>query len=128
MSAFNSRRRTVLRGAGATIAAGTLGAVPAFANAKEIRIGYVSPQTGPLAAFGEADKWVLAGLQDKFKAGVQVAGKTVPVKVIMKDSQSSPNRAGEVANDLILKSWGLSISTLNERRARAGSARRQPYC
>jgi branched-chain amino acid transport system substrate-binding protein len=103
MNSFNSSRRKVLQGAGAAVALGAIGQIPAFAQGKEIRIGYVSPQTGPLAAFGEADKWVLAGLQDKFKAGISVGGKTVPVKVILKDSQSSPNRAGEVANDLILK-------------------------
>jgi len=27
--------------------------------ADTIKIGYVSPQTGPLAPFGEADKWVI---------------------------------------------------------------------
>jgi branched-chain amino acid transport system substrate-binding protein len=103
MNSFSQSRRKILQGAGATVALGAIGAIPAFAQAKEIRIGYVSPQTGPLAAFGEADKWVIAGLQDKLKAGIAVAGKTVPVRVILKDSQSSPNRAGEVANDLILK-------------------------
>lgn len=103
MSEFDFRRRTLLKGTGAAIAAGTLGAFPAFAQSREIKIGYVSPQTGPLSAFGEADKWVIASLQDKFKAGIDAAGKKLPVRVILKDSQSSSNRAGEVANDLILK-------------------------
>jgi branched-chain amino acid transport system substrate-binding protein len=100
MDKFILTRRRLLQGAGAAIA---VSALPVLAQSKEIRIGYVSPQTGPLAAFGEADKWVISSLQDKFKAGIEVAGKTVPVRVILKDSQSSPNRAGEVANDLILK-------------------------
>jgi branched-chain amino acid transport system substrate-binding protein len=103
MNSIDHKRRRVLRAAGTAVALGALVQRPAFAQAKEIRIGYVSPQTGPLAAFGEADKWVIAGLQAKLKAGVAVAGKTLPVKLIVKDSQSSPNRAGEVANDLILK-------------------------
>lgn len=103
MNKFDFRRRTLLKGTGAAIAASTIGTLPAFAESKEIKIGYVSPQTGPLAAFGEADKWVVASLQDRFKAGIDVAGKKLPSRVILKDSQSSPNRAGEVANDLILK-------------------------
>jgi branched-chain amino acid transport system substrate-binding protein len=103
MNQIDQKRRRALQAAGTAVALGALAQKPAFAQAKEIRIGYVSPQTGPLAAFGEADKWVIAGLQARFKAGVVIAGKTVQLKLIVKDSQSSPNRAGEVANDLILK-------------------------
>ena len=32
---------------------------PAQAANKTIKIGFVSPQTGPLAGFGEADKYVI---------------------------------------------------------------------
>ncbi len=100
---FNPARRSLILSASATAALGALGATPAFAKSKEIKIGYVSPQTGPLAPFGESDKWVIASLQEMFKAGIEVGGKKLPVKVLLKDSQSSPNRAGEVANDLILR-------------------------
>jgi branched-chain amino acid transport system substrate-binding protein len=98
-------RRRVLK---ALAAAGALGLAgrgrPAFAQAgRPIKIGYVSPQTGPLAAFGEADKFVLAGIQQVAKSGVAIAGKTHPLDIVVKDSQSNPNRAGEVAADLILK-------------------------
>ncbi|WP_395407092.1 ABC transporter substrate-binding protein [Pseudoduganella sp. UC29_106] len=103
MKGFNQRRRRVLQSAGVAAMLNAVGMKSAFASAKEVRIGFVSPQTGSLAAFGEADKWVIAGLQSKFQAGIQVGGKVLPVKVIVKDSQSSPNRAGEVASDLILK-------------------------
>jgi len=71
--------------------------------AESIKLGYVSPLTGPLAPFGEADKWVIDQLKDVFRNGIVVAGRKHPVEILLKDSQSSPNRAGEVANDLILK-------------------------
>jgi branched-chain amino acid transport system substrate-binding protein len=74
----------------------------AFA-ADTIKIGYVSPQTGPLAPFGEADKWVIEQMKAAFKDGLSVGGKKYAVEIILKDSQSNPNRAGEVASDLILK-------------------------
>ena len=74
----------------------------AFA-ADTIKIGYVSPQTGPLAPFGEADKWVIEQMKAAFKDGVMVGGKKYAVEILLKDSQSNPNRAGEVASDLILK-------------------------
>ncbi|REV34145.1 ABC transporter substrate-binding protein, partial [Mycobacterium tuberculosis] len=38
-----------------------------------------------------------------FKDGITVGGKKYAVQIVLKDSQSNPNRAGEVANDLILK-------------------------
>lgn len=103
MKKFSPVRRSVILAAGTTAALGAAGISPAFAKSKEIKIGYVSPQTGPLAPFGESDKWVIAGLLDMFKSGIEVGGKKLPVHVLLKDSQSSPNRAGEVANDLILR-------------------------
>jgi branched-chain amino acid transport system substrate-binding protein len=87
--------------AAAGLAAG--GAAPLALAADTLKIGYVSPQTGPLAPFGEADKWVIDQMKTAFKGGLTVAGKTYDVQILLKDSQSTPNRAGEVANDLILK-------------------------
>jgi branched-chain amino acid transport system substrate-binding protein len=99
---FDGGRRGVIK---AGSAAAILAALPKFAHAQgaTIKIGYVSPQTGPLAPFGEADKWVIDQMQAAFKAGVTVGGKKSAIQILLKDSQSNPNRAGEVANDLILK-------------------------
>ena len=78
-------------------------ATPLVWAADVVKIGYVSPQTGPLAPFGEADKWVIDQMKTAFKGGITIGGKKHEVQIILKDSQSNPNRAGEVANDLILK-------------------------
>ena len=94
-------RRTFVQGTAAAAAAGAL-PLSAFA-ADTLKIGYVSPQTGPLAPFGEADKWVIDQMKAAFKDGLTVGGKKYAVQIVLKDSQSNPNRAGEVANDLILK-------------------------
>ncbi len=87
-----------------TTAAGvaTTATSAAGASGREIKIGYVSPQSGPLAGFGEADGYILDGVNKAFAGGINIAGKTHPVKVIVKDSQSDPNRAAQVAGDLIL--------------------------
>ena len=95
---FNRRQFTQ---AGAALMAA--GASPLVLAADTLKIGYVSPQTGPLAPFGEADKWVIEQMKTAFKDGITVGGKTYAVQIVLKDSQSNPNRAGEVANDLILK-------------------------
>jgi len=101
-SSYDRARRIVIKAGGA---AAILAALPRFALAQgaTIKIGYVSPQTGPLAPFGEADKWVIDRMQAVFKSGIAVGGKKAAIQILLKDSQSNPNRAGEVANDLILK-------------------------
>lgn len=87
-------RRTLLKtGAAATA---TL-AMPALAQGRAIRIGYVSPQSGPLSAFSEADAYMI----DQF---VKTAAKQgLNVEVAVKDSQSNPNHAAEVARELIVR-------------------------
>ncbi|CAM3657318.1 ABC transporter substrate-binding protein [Polaromonas hydrogenivorans] len=83
--------------------AAAAGATPLAWAADTVKIGYVSPQTGPLAPFGEADKWVIEQMKTAFKDGIVIGGKKHVVQIVLKDSQSNPNRAGDVANDLILK-------------------------
>jgi len=102
MHTLQGDRRSLLKAGGAALA---LASLPKFALAQgsTITIGYVSPQTGPLAPFGEADKFVIDQMQTAFKGGLPVGGKKMAVRILLKDSQSNPNRAGEVANDLILK-------------------------
>ena len=98
-----TRRRFVqVTGAAAGVAAASsLLPMPAIAAERPIKIGYVSPQTGPLAPFGEADNFVLASMRQVLKGGIKVGGKTHPVEIVVKDSQSNPNRAADVANSLI---------------------------
>ena len=101
---FCVSRRAVLKtsmATGAALAAGSVFAPPVHA-AKSFRIGYVSPQTGPLAAFGEADSFVISNCLETVKGGVNVGAATLPVEVAVKDSQSNPNRAAEVAKELIV--------------------------
>jgi branched-chain amino acid transport system substrate-binding protein len=101
-----TRRRALQLGAGAVAAGSAVSATRLFANAqspREIVIGYVSPQTGPLAPFGEADTFVLSVIRKHLAGGLSVGGAKHPVRIVVKDSQSSSNRAGEVASDLILK-------------------------
>lgn len=69
---------------------------------RTIKIGYVSPQTGPLAAFGEADGFVLETIQEFIGDGIEINGTVYPIEIIVQDTQSDPNRAAEVAADLIL--------------------------
>ncbi|MDD9857858.1 MAG: ABC transporter substrate-binding protein [Gammaproteobacteria bacterium] len=90
-------RRELLKNAAATsvgLGAGLLGA-PAIATGAKIKLGYVSPQSGPLAAFSEADDYILKTFAES------EAGRHFEVAV--KDSQSNPNRAAAVARELIVE-------------------------
>ena len=91
-------RRRLLKTAAATgLVTGASGlAMPAIAQGRAIRIGYVTPQTGPLAGFAEADSFTI----DMFNR--VMAERGVDVEVIVKDSQSNPNRAASVAQELII--------------------------
>jgi branched-chain amino acid transport system substrate-binding protein len=74
----------------------------AGATGRTIKVGFVSPLTGPLAAFGEADTFCLDQWKASVKDGLKCGdGQVHPVEIIMKDSQSDSNRAATVAGDLI---------------------------
>jgi branched-chain amino acid transport system substrate-binding protein len=67
-----------------------------------VKIGYITPITGPLAAFGEGDQYVVDQMTAWFKDHpIQAGGKSYGVDIVMKDSQSDPKRAGELAAELI---------------------------
>ncbi len=103
MKLKTTSRRTFLLGASAALATpAILKSSRAYAATPTLRIGHVSPRTGPLAGFAEADDYVLAGIEKAFAGGIENNGKSWNVEIISKDSQSNPNRAAEVAADLIL--------------------------
>ena len=93
------RRRFVIGTAGAALTLAPLRRVRAAG--KTIRIGYVSPQTGPLAPFGEADTYTLHSLKAMLQGGIATPAGKRPVEIILRDSQSNPSRAADVAADLI---------------------------
>jgi branched-chain amino acid transport system substrate-binding protein len=89
-----TRRKLLKTGtaAGLALSAGGL-AAPALASGAKIKMGYVSPQSGPLAAFSEADSFIINNF---------LASSGDDFEVIVKDSQSNPNRAAEVAKELVI--------------------------
>jgi branched-chain amino acid transport system substrate-binding protein len=76
-------RRQFTQGATALAAAS---AWPLARAADTVKIGYVSPQTGPLAPFGEADRWVIDQMKAAFKDGLAIGGKKHDEQIILKAS------------------------------------------
>jgi branched-chain amino acid transport system substrate-binding protein len=83
--------------------AATAIARPAFAVPETIKIGLVAPQTGPLALFNEEMAYALDHGRKALNNSIKINGAVHPLEFVVKDSQSNPNRAAEVTQDLILK-------------------------
>jgi branched-chain amino acid transport system substrate-binding protein len=109
-------RRSLLKGVGAgALAVGAGGLLAACGSGIKgtggssstgtINIGFITPLTGTLAGFASGDNFVLGQIRNTsaFKNGLKVGGKKYKVNIIVMDSQSSPTRAGQVAQQLALQ-------------------------
>ena len=66
---IDRRRALQIAGASALVGVTPLSRARA-ATPRPIKVGYVSPETGPLAPMGETDDFVLKGVRAAFKDGV----------------------------------------------------------
>lgn len=113
-SILKPTRRQLMHGGAALVAApAVLRTIPAHAQSRGIKIGFVTPASGPLAGFAEADKFILDGVKKAIGKGIMNNGKVHPVEIIVKDSQSNANRASEVASELILKDQVTLLTALS---------------
>lgn len=106
-SAFS--RRTLLKGAAVT--AGGVGMAsllaacglkgPSTGSSDTLKIGFVSPQTGALASFASADNFVVSRISDLVSKGITAGGGKKQIEIVVKDTQSDPNRATQVTQQLI---------------------------
>ena len=95
-------RRTFIASTAAAAGAIALGAtVPARAADGTIKVGFISPRSGPLGGFGEGDGYILDTARKAIANGFKVGDKSYTVTIIDQDTQSDPARAGQLAKDLI---------------------------
>ena len=99
-SKLKINRRNFVKGAAVLTGAAAL-PMPALAQNKPIKIGFVTPQTGPLAIFAEPDAFTLEQFARQIGDGIMINGAKHPVEFIVKDSQSNSNRSSSVAQELI---------------------------
>jgi branched-chain amino acid transport system substrate-binding protein len=96
---------TTTAGATTTTAGATTTVSAAPETGREIKLGFVTPQTGPLGAFGTADKYCVDHFKETIGEGVVLGdGMMHPISVLLEDSQSNSNRSSQFAGDLILNS------------------------
>jgi branched-chain amino acid transport system substrate-binding protein len=109
-------RRLALKGLGATALVGGIEVLAkaseaaAATKSKTIKIGYVTPSTGPLADFAGPDKFVISLIRasSQFAKGMTIGGTKYKIQVIVKDSQSNPSIAGQVTTQLI-QAYGVDV-------------------
>ncbi len=116
-------RRSVLRGIGfGAAAAGAGGLLAACGSAIKgagsgaagtINIGLITPLTGAFAGFASGDQFVLSLVKGAsiYKSGIKIGGKTYKININVQDSQSSPTRAAQVAQQLIANHADLILTT-----------------
>jgi branched-chain amino acid transport system substrate-binding protein len=66
-----------------------------------IKIGFVSPITGPASGFGEPDSYVIGLARKAFSGGLSIGGTNYSVEIVSRDGQSTPSVGSQVAQDLI---------------------------
>lgn len=99
---LNMDRRSLLKGLGAVTAATIALPRGVRAAAKTIKVGVISPMTGPLSLFGDTDDYTANKIMDLVKDGIEIGGETYNIEILLRDAQSNPNKAAEIAGDLIL--------------------------
>jgi branched-chain amino acid transport system substrate-binding protein len=85
-----------------TACGSSLGGDNAEEDGSTLVIGYVTPQSGALAPFGEADAFVVDQMTDYFADNpLELGGTKYDVQIEVRDTQSDSVRAGEVTAELI---------------------------
>src|SRR4051794_35643737 len=90
------RRKLLRRAAGAGAAFGLapyVATTSAYAANRTIKIGYVTPRTGPLADFGAADDFSISQMNKVFAKGLRAGKSTYRIEILARDAQSNSNRA-----------------------------------
>ncbi|MBA9032947.1 ABC transporter substrate-binding protein [Rhizobium leguminosarum] len=101
-NAASLSRRSFIASTVAGGAALALSGRTAFAESGDtLKVGFISPRTGPLGGFGETDGYVLDLARKALASGLQAGGKTWKVEILDQDTQSDPSRAGQLAKELI---------------------------
>lgn len=66
-----------------------------------VYIGYVSPESGALGMFGEANAFVVERVREKLARGLTIGRAEHPVEILVRDCGADPARAGELASELV---------------------------
>lgn len=99
---FEISRRGFLASTGVALGTFAIGRSQALAQSTAVlKIGFISPISGPLGGFGQTDGYVLEKTREALAGGVTINGTGYAVEILDRDTQSDPARASQLARDLI---------------------------
>ncbi|NIZ13568.1 ABC transporter substrate-binding protein [Phaeobacter sp. HF9A] len=96
-------RRRLLQTTGAALCAPAVLSRALFAKTRALKVGYVAPRSGALGAISEGDGWAIEQFRELMGGTIETATGTYDFEFIDKDTQSDPNRAADMAQELILR-------------------------
>jgi branched-chain amino acid transport system substrate-binding protein len=96
-----SGRRGFLGAAGAAAAALALPQAARAAASDTVRVGFISPLTGPLAGFGQTDPFIIDLVRKRTGGHLKSGASTLALEILSRDTQSDPSRASQLAKELI---------------------------
>lgn len=100
--AAQTTETTAAAGTTTTTSAPTPSTTAGVEAGREMKVGIVAPITGVLAAFGGSTNWMIDRWNEALVDGVVAGdGKNHAIKILLMDTQSDSNRAGQVTGDLI---------------------------
>ncbi|MBU6439373.1 MAG: ABC transporter substrate-binding protein [Betaproteobacteria bacterium] len=94
-------RREFLGAAGAAAAVLALPQAARAAGNDAVRVGFVSPLTGPLAGFGQTDPFIIDLVRKRTGGKLKSGSSTLALEILPRDTQSDPSRASQLAKELI---------------------------
>lgn len=101
------------------------GCGPAAPTGKEIKIGMSATKTGMFAGFGQGGAYgVQAAVEDINKqGGIDVGGVKMPIKLIVVDNESDPNKTATLTEALILNDKvQFMVNGIDPPHIRSGAA------
>ena len=95
-------KRRLLQGISSLATSAVFGVGRARAAADDtVRIGYITPRTGPFAPFAEADGFIVDQIEKALAGGIVIGNKRYKVEILVRDDQSNPDRSSNLAAQLI---------------------------
>ncbi|MGY8631974.1 amino acid ABC transporter substrate-binding protein [Bradyrhizobium sp. 14AA] len=79
--------------------------------ADEIVIGASIPMSGPLAGFGSFQKWGYSRAVDEVNktGGIAIAGKKLPVRLVLRDDKTDPNTTAANTESLLSRDKAVAL-------------------
>lgn len=107
-------RRQILKTSLAAAAAAMPGATRAASG--KLKIGHITAITGAQASFGVTERWMVEKILKATGGKIRSGGTEYEIEIVVRDTQSNPNRLASVGQELILRE-GVDLLLIQDGNA-----------